>query len=80
MPGVDQRIYIRAENSLTSDDCRVNDNGFYVFPKLKPNTVYYVWSVTEPEKNEGLFSNVKKFMTGEAGTIVAGPILQSDVN
>lgn len=80
LPGVDQRIYIRAENSLTSDDCRVNDNGFYVFPKLKPNTVYYVWSVTEPDKNEGLFPNVKQFMTGEAGTIVAGPILQSDVN
>ena len=79
LPGVDQRVYIRAENSLSSDDCRVNDNGFYVFSKLKPNTIYYVWSITEPQKNEGIFTNMKKFKTGEAGTIVPGPILQSDL-
>lgn len=79
LPGVDQRVYIRDEKSLSTDDCRVNDNGFYVFSKLKPNTVYYVWSVTEPQKNEGVYANIKTFKTGEAGTIVPGPILQSDV-
>lgn len=79
MPGVDQRVYLREENSLSIEDCRVNDNGLYVFPKLKPNTVYYVWSVTEDGKNEGAYAYMKKFMTSEAGTIVAGPILQSEV-
>ncbi len=80
MPGVDQRVYIREENSLSYDDCRVDDNGFYVFPKLKPNTEYCVWAITEPSKNEGLFSVVKKFKTGNAGVIVPGPYLQADVN
>lgn len=79
MPGVDQRVYLREENSVSIDDCRVDGNGLYVFPKLKPNTVYYVWSVTEDGKNEGVYANVKKFMTGEAGSIVPGPILQSEV-
>lgn len=79
LPGVDSRVYIREENGLSTDDCRVDDNGLYVFAKLKPNTVYTVWSVTEPQKKEGLYPFVKKFKTGNAGTITPGPILQSIV-
>ena len=79
-PGVDQRVYLREENGLTTDDCRVDENGFYVFAKLKPNTVYFVWAITEPQKNEGLFASVKKFKTGAAGSIVPGPFLQPIVN
>lgn len=80
IPGVDQRVYIREENGVLVDDCRVDDNGFYSFAKLKPNTIYQVWSITEPQKNEGLFPYVKKFKTSDAGTIVPGPVLQSEVN
>ncbi len=79
-PGVDQRVYVRAENSISTSDCRVDDNGLYVFSKLKPNTIYYVWTTTEPEKNAGLYPTMKTFMTGDAGTIVPAPILQADIN
>lgn len=79
IPGVEQRVYIREQNSLSQSDCRVNDNGLFVFSKLKPNTVYYVWTVNEPDKNAGLYPTYKIFMTGEAGTIVPAPILQAYV-
>lgn len=80
LPGIDTRVFIREVDGVTSEDCRVDDNGYYYYGKLKPNTEYVVYSVTEPNKNEGLYPVVKHFKTGDVGTIVAGPILQTDVN
>lgn len=80
LPGVDTRVYIREVNAVTSNDCRVDDNGYYYYGKLKPNTEYLVFAITEPNKNEGIYSIVKQFKTGDVGTIVPGPSIQVDVN
>ncbi len=35
LPGVDNRVYIREVNAVTADDCRVDDDGYYYYGKLK---------------------------------------------
>lgn len=76
--GVDCRVYIREANEISSDDCRVDDSGFYYYGRLKPNTEYIVYATTEIGKNEGSVPVLGKFKTGKAGTIVPGPTLQAD--
>lgn len=78
LPAVDHRVYIREVNEISSDDCRVDDAGYYYYGKLKPNTEYVVYTMTEPVKNEGTYPVLSRFRTGNAGSIVPGPTLQAD--
>lgn len=78
LPGVDTRVYIREVNEISSNDCRVDDAGYYYYGKLKPNTEYVVYATTETGKNEGLLPVSAKFKTGDEGSIVPGPTLQAD--
>lgn len=78
--GVGVRVYIREANEISSDDCRVDDAGYYYYGRLKPNTEYIVYTLSEPAKNEGEVPVLARFKTGEAGSIVPGPSLQAYVN
>ncbi len=78
LPGVDARVYIREVNEISSNDCRVDDAGYYYYGKLKPNTEYVVYATTENGKKQGLIPVSARFKTGNAGTIVPGPSLQAD--
>lgn len=79
MPGIDRRVFIREVNQISSDDCRVDDAGYYYYGRLKPETEYVVYTVTEPVKNEGEVPMIGHFKTGKSGSIVPGPTLQADV-
>lgn len=70
IPAFGIRVFIQKEGEETIDDTRTNENGMYAFPKLDPNSKYYIYAEDEQFKDEGIYAYKVVVTTGEAGTIV----------
>ena len=71
IPAFGVRVFIQKEGETTIEDVRTNENGMYAFPKLSPNSTYYVYAEHEAFKDEGIYASKIEIKTGEAGSIVS---------
>lgn len=71
VPAVGERVYIKAyDGTEVLADTRTDDTGMFSFPKLEPNTRYYVYAVSELSSKGPTYAEGSTVETGEAGTIV----------
>lgn len=71
-PGTGLRVYIKKEGSNTVEDTRADEDGYFSFAKLDPNSTYFVYAESEPVKDKGIISEGINIETTEVGTIAVG--------
>lgn len=76
--GVGLRVYIKNVNGGEQNDTRADDNGYFRFAKLQPNTQYTIWAESQAKKNYAVTAEGYTITTGAEGTVtnmIAAPIL-----
>lgn len=67
--GIGIRVYIKNTKGGEQNDTRTDNEGYFRFAKLKPNSTYTIWAETEVKKNYAITATGYDITTGPAGTV-----------